>query len=303
MVTNLIETVTFVVYIDSMKEINVFDYTQPRQILLDYLSLRQKKDDKFSVRKWAQEMELKGHSLLIMLLQGKRSLRGKHVQFLKKGMNLNAIEEKYFLTLIQYEKAIDLEEKEFYVEILEDLHPEKNFESKKVDAFKIISNWYYMAILAMTQLKKFSGSEEEIFKRLNGKLSIHEIRSALTRLKEMDLLRTDENGKVQATYNRISTTDDITNEGARIYHRQVMDLAKEALTNQNIEDREFQSFTMAIDKQKIPLAKEMIRKFRAKLSKTVSGNGDYVYQTNIQFFQLTECLVNKHEDEGVRRIQ
>jgi len=82
-----------------------------------------------------------------------------------------------------------------------------------------------------------------------------------------------------------------------------MDLAKEALTNQNIEDREFQSFTMAIDKQKIPLAKEMIRKFRAKLSKTVSGNGDYVYQTNIQFFQLTECLVNKHEDEGVRRIQ
>lgn len=44
---------------------------------------------------------------------------------------------------------------------------------------------------------------------------------------------------------------------------------------------------MAIAEDKISLAKDMIRKFRAKLSKAVSGDGDYVYQTNIQFFQLT----------------
>ena len=103
-------------------------------------------------------------------------------------------------------------------------------------------------------------------------------------------------------HDQITTKDDVKNEGAKEYHRQVLDLAKDAIDEQSLNEYEFQSFTMAIPKEKISLAKEMIRKFRSKLSKAVSSNGDNVYQTSIQFFQLTKSPKNSYfEDKDVVR--
>ena len=261
--------------------------------MLDYLTLRQKEDQKFSARKWSREMNLKGHSLLVMLLQGKRSLRTRHVDFLKTSLQLNKKEELFLKTLIQYENATDMKDKAHLAELLEEFHPEKNFESTLIDQFKIVSDWYYMAILAMTELKNFSGSEKEIFERFGGKLSSNEIRLALLRLKALGLLKSSPDGQLKATYKRITTANDLLNEGARIYHAQVMELAISAQEKLPLENREFQSFSMAVSEDKIPLIKEMIRNFRTKLSKAVSGNGDHVYQVNIHFFQLTEGPVVK----------
>jgi len=56
---------------------------------------------------------------------------------------------------------------------------------------------------------------------------------------------------------------------------------------------------MAVPKEKVALAKDMIRKFRAKLCKAVSGDGDNAYQTNIQFFQLTKNLGINPGDKSV----
>ena len=78
-----------------------------------------------------------------------------------------------------------------------------------------------------------------------------------------------------------------------------MNLGIKAIDEQALEDREFQSFTMAVAKEKIPLAKEMIRKFRFKLTKAISGDGDNVYQTSIQFFQLTSNSKSFFENDHV----
>ena len=51
-----------------------------------------------------------------------------------------------------------------------------------------------------------------------------------------------------------------------------------------------------------PLAKEMIRRFRSQFTSAVGaeGDGDEVYQMNMNFFQLTESpAIKMVEDEGV----
>lgn len=271
-----------------METAAVYNYQDPRLYLLDSLEKKQEIDSSYSVRRWSKEMGLKSHSLLVMLLQGKRNLRIQHCEFLRKGLDLSKLEEAYFQTLIQYQNAQSLEEKKLISSFLSDMNPGHDFKSKEVSEFIVISNWIYMAILAMTELKSFKGTEDEVYFLLGGKASKSEIRSAIIRLMDLELLKWDESNKLAPTFNKITTRDDIQNEGAREYHKQVLNLAKDALEEQSLNEREFQSFTMAIPKEKIPLAKEMIRKFRAKLSKTVSNNGDYVYQTSIQFFRLTQ---------------
>ncbi|MDP7319921.1 MAG: TIGR02147 family protein [Bacteriovoracaceae bacterium] len=267
---------------------SIYHYTNPRQYLLDYLSARQLNEKTFSVRKWAKEMELKSHSLLVMLLQGKRQIRIQHSHFLLRGLSFTLNESAYFEAIIQYQNAKTIEEKTFIAKLMNELNPGREVKTKEVLEFKIISGWVHMAIMAMTELKDFRGTETEIHRLLAGKLTLSEIRAALTRLLDMELLKWDEVSRLVPTFNQITTRDDIQNEGAKEYHRQVMALAANAIDKQKLEEREFQSFTMAIAKEKIPMAKEMIRRFRRKLSQAVSGEGDEVYQTSIQFFRLTE---------------
>lgn len=285
-----------------MKIVTIFNYEDPRLFLLDFLENRQKKDSKYSVRKWSKEMGLKSHSLLVMLLQGKRKIKTQHCEFLNKGLNFTKLEKDYFQTLIQYQNSKNHEEKKLISSFLNDMNPGHEFKSKEVSEFIAISNWIYMAILAMTELKNFKGTEDEIYSLLDGKVNKSEIRSAIVRLLDLELLKWNSQNKLVATYNQITTKDDVKNEGAKEYHRQVLDLAKDAIDEQSLNEYEFQSFTMAIPKEKISLAKEMIRKFRSKLSKAVSSNGDNVYQTSIQFFQLTKSPKNSYfEDKDVVR--
>ncbi|MAX67401.1 MAG: hypothetical protein CME66_10740 [Halobacteriovoraceae bacterium] len=280
--------VTSSCYTKNMNLQSIYHYTNPRQYLLDYLSARQLNEKTFSVRKWAKEMELKSHSLLVMLLQGKRQLRIQHCHFLLRGLSFTLNESAYFEAIIQYQNAKTIEEKTFIAKLMNELNPGREVKTKEVLEFKIISGWVHMAIMAMTELKDFRGTETEIHRLLAGKLTLSEIRAALTRLLDMELLKWDEVSRLVPTFNQITTRDDIQNEGAKEYHRQVIALAANAIDKQKLEEREFQSFTMAIAKEKIPMAKEMIRRFRRKLSQAVSGEGDEVYQTSIQFFRLTE---------------
>ena len=267
---------------------SIYHYQDPRQFLLDALSSKQKLDPTYSVRKWSKDMGLKSHSLLVMLLQGKRELRIQHCEFINNGLELNNNEQAYYQTLVQYKNAKGIEERNLIAGFLQDQHPGDDFKSRDVMEFTAISDWVHMAILAMTELRNFKGTEEEVCVLLKGKITLTEVRSAMIRLMDLDLVKWNKLGNLEATCKRVSSKDDICNKGVQEYHRQVIALATDALEEQDVDQREFQSFSMAVAKDKIILAKDMIRKFRAKLSKAVSGDGDNVYQTNIQFFQLTK---------------
>jgi uncharacterized protein (TIGR02147 family) len=278
-----------------METVSVYNYQDPRQFVRDWLTQRQKVSPDYSLRQLSKDVGFKSHALLVMLLQGKRPLKVRHAPLLANGMKLTSHERLYFQTLIQFDSAIDPDEKQLCSLWLANIHPAKAFNTREVDEFMVIAHWVHMTILTMTKLKGFQGSAEEIQRRLRKKVSIHEIHSAIERLTTMGLLKKHSDGRLEAIFARVTTRDDIANKGARKYHKGVMELASDAVEEQPVDIREYQSFSVAVDRDKIPLAKEMIRKFRAQLELAVrSEAGDEVYQTNIQFFQLTESPTAKH---------
>jgi uncharacterized protein (TIGR02147 family) len=270
---------------------------------MDCLNARQKGEPGFSIRAWAKELQIGSHTLLLMLLNGKRPLRLKHVPAFSQNLKLASAERLYFQALIQYDTAANPEEKELYSVWLSELNPGKDFKTKEMDQFMVISHWVYTAIIMMTELKSFGGTGQEISRLLKGRMTPIEAQSALQRLLDLGLIIKDSNGKLHATYDRITTRDDVANEGARKYHQTTIEAASQAIQEVPLDQREFQSFTMAVRRDKLPLAKEMIRRFRSQLSSAVGaeGDGDDVYQTNIHFFQLTESpsRMVRVEDEGV----
>ena len=62
-------------------------------------------------------------------------------------------------------------------------------------------------------------------------LKAEEVKAALLRLVDLDLLKVNSDGTYIPTYSRVTTKDDVVNEGARIYHRKVSELAIDSIQN------------------------------------------------------------------------
>lgn len=284
------------------RETSVYSYQSSRQFLLDQVNRWQNSAGGDSIRNLAKRMKI-SHTLLVMLIQGKRPLRIKHAPALALGFGLSAPERIYLQALIQSESAKDVEEKQLCQLWLSELHPARSqVNTRLLDEFELVSNWVHMAILSICEIKDFDPRPEAIAERLGGRVTSIEVRSAIERLKSLGLIRLEKNGRFVPTQTQVTTQDDVISQGVRNYYKQVLDLAKEAVERQTIEQREFQGFAFAVARHKIPLAKEMIRKFRAQFLKAMESDvTDDVYQMNIQMFQLTESPVRQKrtEDEGV----
>lgn len=273
---------------------SVFEYLSARRYLVDAIERRKKADRAFSIRKWAREMGMPSHTLLVMMLQGKRALTLKQAPLLSKGLGLSTPERLYFQCLIQYESARTDEERDLCRLWMSEISPGANAAIREVDEFLLISHWVHMAILALSETRAGCVSAEQVAARLGARVSVSEARSAIERLSSLGLLRMESvpgsaSKRYVCTAARVTTKDDVANRGAREYFKQTALLASEAVERLPLDRREFQGFAIAIPEGKRALAKEMIRKFRTQFSQAMKGEpGDEVFQMNIQLFQLTE---------------
>lgn len=272
---------------------SIYDYQSPRRYLLDILVSRQRKDPSFSVRKWAKEMGLTSNAHLVMLLQGKRSIRLQHAGFLAKGLAHSSQEQLYFQALIQFENAPTPEEKQLCSVWLSDLHPGRKVRIREVEEHQILANWTHSALLTLAELDCFDGTPQSAYLLLKKRVSVAEISSCLERLLDLGFLERTSSGRVRPMQSGTSSKDDVPNSAVRRHLAQTLLLAGKALEEDAVEEREFRATSFVVRRDKIELAKKLIRNFQSKLIKALGPdeNGTQnceAYQLNIQFFQLTE---------------
>ncbi len=275
-----------------IEDFNIFGYEETKLLLNSYLSKRQKIDPQFSVRKWSKDLGHNSHSLLSLQLKGKRKIKIQHIDRFASSMSLTEFETRYFKGLTLLEKAQNREEKEYQLcKLLENV-PHRLIKTKKYRQFSLISNWLNMAIMALSELKEFQINEQSVFKKLGHRASVLEIQESLSLLQKESLLKKDGENFIPI-YEALVTDNDVLDIGIRKYHKEASLLAKEAVDSQGLNQREFQSFCLSISKEKIPIAKELVRKFRDDFCQLVGGSGEDIYKMNIQLFQLSRSAEEK----------
>lgn len=155
-----------------------------------------------------------------------------------------------------------------------------------MDHYHVISDWYYFAIISLVETKGFKDDPQWIAKRLN--IKVTEASTALERLERLGLLAREKSGKLKTTGVQFATSTDIANMSLRKSHHQNLELAKRSLDQDAVEMRDFSSMTMAIDPDKLPEAKRMIKEFRRKFCAFMeSGKKAEVFRICIQLFPLS----------------
>lgn len=286
--TFMLQRVIFFSILAHMQRPIVFNYLEPRTFLQDVLGYKCFKNPSFSARAWARQMGLKTHSMLVYLLNGQRRVLLKHTEFLFRAMDLAENEAAYFSNLVQFHNCKTLTEQKFYESQLKALHPNNELAFVELEQFKLVSDWYHMAILEMTSLADFKNDPHWISRRLENKVTSYQVKEAVNRLVNEGLLRID-GEKLVKTHARLMTSKSRTSESIREHHKQVLQLALDATDKQDLTQRYYNSCAMTVDSSKLKEAVDLIVKFRGEMARLMeSSSGDQTYQLGIQFFRLTD---------------
>ncbi len=245
------------------------------QVMRDHLLERQMANPSYSLRAFARDVNIHP-STLSLILKGKRAFSFKDAQGVQKKLNLPATELTKFMGSVMRAKASidDIKIPSFDERhIIDDTH------------FQVIAEWEHYTVLELFELEGFQCTESEIALRLNIPMErAKEVTDNLVTAGLLSLL----NGQYKKVHEDIKTTEDVSSLALRASHEETLRMGVDKINSVPVELRDFSSATLAIDLEKLPEAKNIIREFRMKMRSLLeSGNKTDVYQLAIQFYPLT----------------
>lgn len=239
-----------------------------RTLLLAELDLRRKRNSLYSLRAFARDLGL-GVGSLSEVLAGKRELSKSNLMKVLPNLNLSKEELESLLKRDETPRT-PVEEHQLLLE----------------DQFKLIADWYYLAILNLAKIKNNKSSAAWISDRLgiDNYLAIE----ALERLQRLGLLKI-EKSKLVRTSKPLTTSADLPSTAIRKHHSQNLALAEKTLHSVPVDLREFGSVTMPVNLKNLPKVKALLLKTRKKAADLLEDNNTTeVYTLSFQLFPLTK---------------
>ena len=257
-------------------------------LLKSELESRKLKNSQYSMRGFAKFIGLEP-SVLSAIFKRKRGIPAKSIETIAKQLKLPSIKYQQFIRSIEQEKM--------------DLKELSKKEQKKSDLildelaqYKVIAEWEHYAVLSLLETSDFNADHSWISTRLG--VSKERIDTVISQLERCKLIKkVDHQDGYISLYTSLNTTEDILSRALQDSHQETLDLAKSKLSIIPVEKKDYTSATLAINSDNIPMAKKLIREFRAKLSTLLEeGTKDQVYQVSIQLFPLTSYTEDQNEN-------
>lgn len=268
-----------------MKKTNNINF---QKYLRDAFERRCLKNPHYSMRAFARDLGVPSANLS-NAMNGKRGFSAETLEKMAKKLSLNLEEKKFFKWLCEKDFSRSKKVKEdAEVKVHETLMYESHMTSEKA---ALVSDWYHLAILALSETKDFQSKPDWIAERLG--LHVTVVEQALARLVEANALKI-QGKKFVSTGNFFVDPKGIPSRSVREFHSQILKKAEDALEMQNLETREFASVLMCLDKSKMSAAKEKMRQFREEFVREFSATHETsakeqeVYTVALQLFQMTK---------------
>lgn len=253
-----------------------------RQILRDSLEDRCQKNPRYSLRAFARDIGISAPSLS-RILNGHHGLSGKVALDIAKRLSLSPAEQELFGALVESKHARTPVVRKSARRRVNELS--STFRSLGADSFRVISDWYHLAILELTLVEGFKSDAVWIADQLG--ITQIETKAAIARLLKLDLLR-NEKGRLVATGSNFVNPQGVPSDAVRKFHGEILERAKRALELQSVAEREFSNLTLAIDEEALPRVRKLIREFTKRLDTELAASPrkSRVYNLSIQFFGL-----------------
>lgn len=244
---------------------------------------RQNRNPGYSLRAFARDLAI-SPSHLSEVLKGRNGLSRAVIDTIADELKLNDFEKEYIWGLTEAQFGRTYLRRKAAKFRLKKLRKSFQPETLSNEKFRVVADWYHMAVLEMIQLKNFKIDVESISSLLG--VAQTEIRDALKRLFDLEVLK-EENGKLEAA-DFMVVGENVPSSAIRSFHTQMIDKARESVEGQSIDQRLLCSNVMAVSEKDLPRARAVIEEFLDSFIAdfSVGGEKDRLYGFNLQFFDL-----------------
>lgn len=289
----------------SAKEtLKLTDYDDPSNFLssLYELSKSELKKDKvtYSYRKFASDLGLGETNYLHLVCNQKRRLTKKTAAKICEHLQMKGISKDYFFCMVDYSSPVSRVREKALSQIY--LLKQKHLDQSSVDADKIkmyqdfmeyLGTWYLPVLRELVGLPDFEEDPFWLAGKITPKVRAKDLASGLKLLERLGFLQR-QNGRLVQNERNIQAPSHITAIGVKKYHKNMLDLSRNALQTHSAKNIDFQAVTFNVNEPNLKEFKIELHKLISKFI-DVSGKQDgnqEVYQLNTQLFPLTRPYDN-----------
>jgi len=239
----------------------------PTELLRKTLSERCAKNPQYSVRAFSRATGI-SHTVLSLVLSGKRTLSKKAALKLADHLELNPKQRQSLLT---YKKKIEADD----------------YQTLSLDTFEVIADWYHYAILSLLELPEAVFEAKWIAQRLG--ISPFNAKLAMARLQRLEMVEQDDEGRWGQSGKPLKVDNAISTVATKKFHKQLLQLAAQSMDRDPIPVRDFSSMTFTLDPSQMEYARKRIRDFRRELvaELEIKGKPTNVYNFTLQLYPVT----------------
>ena len=245
-----------------------------REYLQNELAKRAKKNPRFSIRAFARVLKIEPSSLA-QILGGKRTLTRAMCLRLSDSLGLSPTKLN---SLLKQSAAINPSTPSF-----------SGFKRIQEDAFRVIADWHYYAILELTRLDSFKSDINWIARALG--VSTAETSAAVERLKRLGYLKVDSRGRwIDTLGSAVNPGNERTEVAFREHQRQLLKKAIDALEEVPYDERVQSSMVLVGSRERIAEAKRRILNFIEELDEYMKAGEkpDDIYSITVSLIPLSK---------------
>lgn len=274
-------------------------FTDYRHFLKEFYEYKREKTKDllrpYSYATFAAAADIKSPNYLKLIIDGQRNLSPEMARKFAKAMNLNKEECDEFVALVDFTQAQEPIDRNRFLKVLADIRVRQQLKSGEINAetWEKVPSWVTWVLYALADQKDVRLDSSELFEIMRGKARPDEIRKCLERLiASGDLAQNSDTGEIGKARELMSGSENVPVALVRKLQAELIYLGLESLFQDQPQDREFGTQTLALTEQEFEQLKFELRQFRKRWLKDISvkrrsEKGDRVFQLNIQLFPVT----------------
>jgi uncharacterized protein (TIGR02147 family) len=268
------------------------NYTDYRAYLNDWINKRKSLGLPGSNRWFAMKMGINSTSWLTSLLKGVKGLSKATSNKLSEILKHSPIEARYFETLVSFNQARSIEERNRYYRELNALQKIKKVTTVKPNQYDFYSVWYHSAVRSLIGMHGFVSSEKDYMRLaslVSPAITPSQARKSLKLLENICFVKKNPDGVYELTASAITSGETIRSLGIANFQRETMRLAQEALDRFGLDERYIGTATVGVSAKAFERIKQVLIDTSDRIAEIANADpeADRVYQVNLQAFPLS----------------
>ena len=273
---------------------DVLTYTSYRQYIADYYADKKAKSA-FTWQEFAQAAGFSSPVYLKYVSEGRFNLSEAAVERVAAAMHLSGGDLDFFREMVRFDHAKTDDAKKESFQKLVAMAESRKVKVIEADAYRYFDSWKNPLLRELAP--SMPGAKPlALAKACRPKVSAAEVSESLNFLVKANLLSKDGEGNYKQTDKVVTTGPmEVTPAVVRGLHRQMGEIALEAIEGVPQDERHFSGVTLGITQNAYDEIVAEINAFRKKIIEiaTRENETDEVYRLNIQFFPMTNKGENK----------